>query len=102
MVYSARDGRLGASDVVYARSARPYQRVDVAGTKHLDFTDMILWGGPLGGRPIFGSREPGETLDITRRIVREYFDRELRNRPAPLLDGRETVPGVTVSRPSSR
>ena len=46
MVYSARPGRLGASDPIYQRAARPYYRVDVADTRHLDFSDMALWGGP--------------------------------------------------------
>ena len=49
MVYSAREGRLGASDVIYSRSAKPYVRVDVDETLHNDFSDMVLWGGPLGG-----------------------------------------------------
>jgi hypothetical protein len=32
MVYSARQGRIGASDAIYRRSASPYYRVDVDGT----------------------------------------------------------------------
>lgn len=33
MVYSARPGRLGANDAIYARAAKPYYRVDVADTR---------------------------------------------------------------------
>ena len=73
MVYSARTGRLGANDVIYRRAARPYQRVDVADTLHLDFSDMILWGGPLASR-MFGKLPPERAVAVTRQIVREYFE----------------------------
>lgn len=96
MVYSARAGRLGASDVVYRRAARPYVRVDVAETLHNDFSDMVLWGGPLAGRPMFGKLPPAEAVGITRQIVREYFDEQLRGRRSALLSGRTQVPGVLV------
>jgi predicted dienelactone hydrolase len=96
MVYSAREGRLGASDVIYRRAAKPYYRVDVADTLHNDFSDMVMWGGPLAGRPIFGKRPALESVAVTRQIVREYFDQELRGRQSPLLSGRTKAEGVRV------
>jgi len=96
MVYSAREGRLGASDVIYRRAATPYYRVDVADTLHLDFSDMVLWGGPLAGRPIFGKLPGLQAVAITRQIVREYFDQELLGKRSPLLSGRTTIDGVRV------
>lgn len=96
MVYSAREGRLGASDVIYRRAAKPYYRVDVADTLHLDFSDMVLWAGPLSGRPIFGKRPPLEAVSVTRQIVREYFDQELKGQQSPLLSGKTTIEGVRV------
>lgn len=96
MVYSAREGRLGANDVIYRRAARPYLRVDVADTLHLDFSDMGLWGGPLTGRPIFGKIAPARAVTVTRQIVREYFDQELQGRRSRLLSGRTTLEGVRV------
>ena len=87
MVYSAREGRRGASDVIYARSAKPYVRVDVDETLHNDFSDMVLWGGPLAGRPIFGPMTALHAIAVTRQIVREYFDQELLGRRSPLLSG---------------
>jgi predicted dienelactone hydrolase len=96
MVYSSRPGRLGASDIIYASAAKPYISVAVAGTLHLDFSDMILWGGPLKGRPFFGSIAPTRAVEATRQIVREYFDQTLRGRPSPLLTGKTTAPDVEV------
>jgi predicted dienelactone hydrolase len=96
MVYSAREGRRGASDVIYSRSARPYLRVDVDATLHNDFSDMVLWGGPLTGRPIFGSLPASRAIELTRLIVREYFDQELLARRSPLLSGTAPVPGIRV------
>jgi hypothetical protein len=95
MVYSGRAGRLGASDAIY-RKASKYYRVDVADTQHIDFSDMILWGGPLSGRPMFGKIAPARAVEVTRTIVREYFDQELRGRPSPLLSRRTTMAGVSV------
>ncbi|MGE0461704.1 MAG: alpha/beta hydrolase family protein [Vicinamibacterales bacterium] len=98
MVYSAREGRLGASDVIYRRAARPYIRVDVADTLHNDFSDMVLWSGPLAGRRIFGVRPGNDTIAATRQVVREFFDQELRGRPSGLLAGGRVLPGVRVVR----
>jgi len=77
MVYSARPGRLGASDAIYRRAAQPYLRVDVPGTRHLDFCDMAFWGGPLRERSVLGAIDPVRATAITRAIVRRYFDQEL-------------------------
>jgi hypothetical protein len=96
MVYSAREGRRGASDVIYSRSARPYVRVDVDATLHNDFSDMVLWGGPWSVRPFFGAMTPLQAIAVTRQIVREYFDQELLGRRSPLLSGTAPVPGIRV------
>jgi len=99
MVYSARPGRTGASDAIYRRAATRYDRVDVRNTLHLDFSDMVLWGGPLR-QGALGTLPPARAVEITRAIVRQYFDRELLGKPAPILAGKETLPEVTVrSRP---
>jgi dienelactone hydrolase len=98
MVYSGRAGRLGASDLIYRRSAERYYRVDVRETMHLDFCDMNLWPGPLRARKAFGAMAPERAADITRMIVREYFDQELLGRKSPLLSGETRLPEVTVTR----
>jgi predicted dienelactone hydrolase len=96
MVYSARPGRLGASDVVYRRAARPYYRVDVRDTRHLDFTDLAFWGGPLRERPVLGALAPERIAAITRAVVRQYFDQELSGGKSALLGGAALFPEVTV------
>ena len=96
MVYSARPGRLGASDPIYQRAARPYYRVDVADTRHLDFSDMALWGGPLRQRPVLGPIDPVRANAITTEIVRQYFDQELLGRRSALLAGTSRFPEVAV------
>jgi dienelactone hydrolase len=96
MVYSERPGRAGASDPIYRRAAHPYYRVDVKGTRHLDFSDMVFWGGPLRERPILGSIAPARAVAVTASIVREYFDQELLGLRSALLAGTSDVPEVTV------
>lgn len=95
MVYSARPGRTGASDAIYRRAATRYDRVDVQNTLHLDFSDMILWGGPLR-QGALGTIAPARAVEITRAIVLQYFDQELRGKPSQLLAGKEKLAEVTV------
>ena len=73
MVYSARPGRVGANDPIYRTAARPHYRADVKDTRHLDFTDMVFWGGPLRERPILGTLAPGRITEITRLLVRQLL-----------------------------
>ena len=96
MVYSARPGRAGASDTIYRRAAHPYLRLDVRDTRHLDFSDMVFWGGPLRERPVLGAIAPARAAEITAAIVRQYFDQELRGQRSPLLAGTSGFPEVTV------
>ena len=96
MVYSARPGRMGASDVIYGRSTAPFYRVDVRDTLHLDFSDMVLWAGPLRERNILGKLDAARAIAVTRIIVREFFDQELLGRTSPLLNGTSTMPELTV------
>lgn len=98
MVYSARIGRTGASDAIYRRAAMPYYRVDVRDTLHLDFSDMNFWGGPLRDRGALGKIPPARAAEITRAIVRQYFDQELLKTRSPLLAGTSGFPEVTVHR----
>ena len=96
MVYSARPGRTGASDAIYRRAAHPYYRVDVADTRHLDFNDMGFWGGPLKQIPVLGTLGAARATEITRAIVRQYFDQELLGKRSQLLSGTAGFPETTV------
>jgi len=96
MVYSERPGRAGASDPIYRRAAHPYYRVDVHGTRHLDFSDMVFWGGPLRERPVLGPIAPMRAVEVTSTIVREFFDQELLGRRSPLLAGTSVLPDIVV------
>jgi len=98
MVYSGRPGRLGANDVLYRRAAAVYYRVDVDSTRHLDFSDLPLWGGPLSGPGGHGSITPQRAVEVTRIVVREYFDQELRKKPSALLGRTLRLPGVEARR----
>ena len=96
MVYSGRAGRAGASDLIYRRAASKYYRVDVAGTLHLDFSDMNFWGGPIAKRA-FGPIGAERAAELTRLIAREYFGQELLGRKSLLLSGdAQPIAGLTV------
>jgi predicted dienelactone hydrolase len=100
MVYSARAGRVGASDAVYGRAASKYYRVDVADTLHVDFTEMNFWGGPLRQRGAFGPIDPARALELTRLIARSFFGQEILNAfqrsPATSRPHRPRISQVTL------
>jgi hypothetical protein len=97
MMYSARKGRAGASDIIYRRSASKYYRVDVADTLHIDFCDMNFWGGPLRERGAYGKIDPARASAITRQVVREFFGQEILKQPSAFLGGKQPIAGVTVA-----
>jgi len=97
MVYSGRENRLGATDLIYYKSAAPYFRVDVRGTGHLSFSDMPFWpGGGLSERGAYGTIAPTRSTLITRTIVREYFGLILLRQFSPLLTEEVLMPDVVV------
>lgn len=87
MVYSARPGRVGVSDLIYSRASSRYYRVDVDDTKHIDFSDMNFWGGPLRKAGASGAMPPERSAYLTRLIVGQYFDQELRGIQSLFLNG---------------
>jgi len=96
MVYSGRRGRAGANDLIYRRAASSYVRVDVAGTQHLDFSDMNFWGGPLRQRGAYGAIAPARAAEVTRTIVREFFGQEILGQASRLLSGQAKWADVAV------
>jgi dienelactone hydrolase len=97
MVYGARAGRIGVSDVVYDKGAE-YWRAVVEGTLHLNVGDWVFWPA---GSPIASSLGPlgaEASTSVVRRLVREFLERTLRRGRAPLFDGGATVPGLTIVR----
>ncbi|HUQ86281.1 MAG TPA: hypothetical protein VM096_01910 [Vicinamibacterales bacterium] len=97
MVYSARPGRTGSSDIIYKRSASKYYRVDVNDTLHIDFTDMNFWGGPLRERGGYGKIDPARAAAITRTVVREFFGQEILKQPSAFLSGKQPMTDTTVT-----
>ena len=96
MVYSARPGRTGASDIIYKRSASKYYRVDVNDTLHIDFSDMNFWGAPLRQRGAYGKIDPARAAEITRLVAREFFGQEILKQPSAFLSGKQPMADVTV------
>jgi predicted dienelactone hydrolase len=97
MVYSARPGRAGASDAIYSRASK-YYRVDVKDSLHLEFTDMVFWSGPVRERRMLGSISPARVTEITRAVVRGFFDEVLTGRISPILNGASPFAETSVVR----
>ncbi len=95
MVYSARPGRAGASDIIYRRAASKYYRVDVKDTLHIDFSDMNYWA-PLRQRGASGKMPAARASEITRMVVREFFGQEILKQPSAFLRGKQSLADVTV------
>ncbi len=98
MLYTERDGRVGASDAIYRNTRAPYWRAVLARSRHLDPSDWALFGPGLRRGGGFGTVAPGDAVRLTNRLVLEWFDQELRGRRSPLLSGARREPGLTVER----
>lgn len=72
MVYSARAGRVGVSDLVYARGA-DYTRAVLAGSLHLNFGDWQYWQGDARISAALGTIAPDRATTVVHRLLREYF-----------------------------
>lgn len=95
MVYSARPGRVGVSDLVYARGPS-YTRAVIASTLHLNFGDWQYWRGPSRIDGALGTIPAGRATTIVHRLVREYLDEQLGGGRSPLLHGAPPYPELEV------
>ena len=97
MVYATRPGRVGVSDLIYGRSDSAWRAV-INGSLHLNFGDFQYRQGPQRLSDALGTLSADRATTIVHRLVREWFDKWLGGRQAPLLDGEQVFPEVTVSR----
>ncbi|MDI6102657.1 hypothetical protein QLQ12_28965 [Actinoplanes sp. NEAU-A12] len=90
-------GRDKSWDADWARMTGWKRWLTVAGTDHASFTDLGIFADQLGID--IGATTPGiRATEITRRYHRAMFDRHLRHRHQPLLDGASRrYPEVTVA-----
>ena len=58
----------------------------------------LVAGSVAAARGAYGAIEPKRAAYVTRQIVREFFDQELRGRRSPLLAGETKMPDVTVKK----
>lgn len=82
----------GMNDYIYSAVENWAYRVTVKGTTHFNFTDKVLWSPylhyvdsyiPYGLGPLAAQR----MIEIKRAYLLAFFDRHLKGKAAPLLDG---------------
>ncbi|MHA6619773.1 alpha/beta hydrolase family protein [Pseudonocardia sp. DLS-67] len=73
---------------VYDRLSGPGYIVLVPGMYHVDFSDFPLFS-PMLAKPLglSGSLDPQRAREIPDAYAQAFFDKHLKGRPAPLLDG---------------
>lgn len=97
MLYSARPGRVGVSDLVYARGA-DYTRAVLAGSLHLNFGDWQYWQGPTRIGAALGSIAPDRATLVVHGLLREYFSQHLGLGPSSLLASERPFPELELRR----
>ena len=97
MVYATRPGRVGVSDLVYAKGAS-YWRAVVDGTLHVNFGDWQYWDPPMSFAEALGPISAARSTEIVHRLVREFFGQVLDGVPSPLLAGAAVFPELQVQR----
>ncbi len=96
MVYGSRAGRIGVSDVAYDRGAE-YWRAVIDGALHLNFGDWMYWPADSPVAASLGALSAEACTTVVHRVVREFLDRTLRRTPAPLFEGRASLPALTLT-----
>ena len=97
MVYSARAGRVGVSDLIYRRGGN-YVRAVVRGTLHLNFGDWQYWTGSRRQETALGAISPVRSTRVVHHLLLEYFALHLDRRRSPLLEGTATFPELSLTR----
>src|SRR6185436_12236610 len=97
MVYSARPGRVGVSDLIYGRSDSAWRAV-IDGTRHINFGDFQYREGKQRIADALGPISAERSTAIVHRLVREWFDEHLSGRKSALLAGERIFAELEVSR----
>jgi predicted dienelactone hydrolase len=97
MVYSARPGRVGVSDLAYGRSDSAWRAV-IDGTRHINFGDFQYREGPQRIPEALGPIAAERSTAIVHRLVREWFDQWLSGKRSPLLAGERVFEELSVGR----
>jgi len=97
MVYSARPGRVGVSDLIYGRSDSAWRAV-IDGTRHINFGDFQYREGKQRIADALGPISADRSTAIVHRLVREWFDEHLSGRKSALLAGERIFAELEVSR----
>jgi dienelactone hydrolase len=80
------DQQFGTIDAAFDRSDDAYlARID--GMSHYNFTDLPFFTPLARSLGLAGPIDPRRGLEIVEAYTLAFFDRHLRDRPAPLLDG---------------
>jgi len=97
MVYAARPGRIGVSDLIYGKSDSAWRAV-IDGALHLNFGDFQYRQGVQRFTPVLGPIAAERSTEIVHRLVREWFDQWLLGKPSPLLGGERVFEELSVGR----
>lgn len=97
MVYAARPGRIGVSDLVYGRSGAAWRAV-IAGALHLNFGDFQYRRGAQRFTDALGPISAERSTAIVHQLVREWFDEQLLGRKSVLLAGEPVFAELVATR----
>lgn len=97
MVYSARPGRVGVSDVIYAKG-RTYWRAVLDRSLHLNFGDWQYWQPPARISAALGDIDGVRSGEIVQRLVRDFFAAFLDGSKPALFRGERVFDELAVRR----
>ena len=97
MVYSARAGRAGVSDAIYARG-REYWRADLAGSLHANFGDWQFLATDSTTASALGPIPAQRAHDAVAVLLNEFLRAKLLRTHSPLFAGQRSVPDLTLRR----
>ena len=75
------------NDTIFQRSENTCYGLFVNGTRHYNFSDVVIWSSLLKSFGLLGSIDGFKMLDIMNDYVLSFFDQELRGVDSTLLEG---------------
>ncbi|MFQ5652882.1 MAG: prolyl oligopeptidase family serine peptidase, partial [bacterium] len=111
--FMERGNKAGLDRLFFKRATGPAYYATIAGTRHVNFGDISIHGDFWRLIGLLGEIDGQRGLEIINRYTLAFFDRHLKQREAPLLDGqaleypevqlqRRNVGGVTNALPQTK